>query len=332
VAITIGRRGLIVALGGAAALQVAARAQPGQMPHIGVLMPDTEEDPESRAGIAAFEQQLQKAGWAQQRNARIDYRWAGRNIDLARAAAAELLSLAPDVIVADGAQGLGELRRAALTVPIVFMEIDQPVFYGFIDSLAHPGRNMTGFTGLEPAIGARWLELLHEIAPKVERVAVVFNSRTAPGAVLFSRSAEAAAQGLAVEVVRAPIQEAEDIEAVITMVAREPGGGLIFPVDAFAESHREAILALAARYRLPAIYGTRKIAAAGGLVSYGLDVPAQFRQAAGYVDRILRGAQASDLPVERPTKLALVVNLKTAGTLGLTVPPDLLATADELIQ
>jgi putative ABC transport system substrate-binding protein len=295
-------------------------------------MPDTEDDPGSRAGIAAFEQQLQEAGWTGHRNVRIDYRWAGRNIELARAAAAELLRLAPDVIVADGALALGELRRAALTVPIVFVAIDQPAFYGFIDSFGHPGRNMTGFTSLEPDVGARWLELLHEIAPKVERVAVVFNSRTAPGAVLFSRAAEAAAQGLAVEVVRAPIQEAEDIEAVITMVAREPGGGLIFPVDTFTDSHREAILALAARHRLPAIYSTRKFAAAGGLVAYGLDVPAQFRQAAGYVDRILRGAQASDLPVERPSKLELVVNLTTAGTLGLTISESLLQRADEVIK
>jgi len=302
------------------------------VPHIGVLLPDHEDDPDSRAGIMAFEQELQALGWAERRNVRIDYRWTGGKADLARAAAADVLNLAPDVIVTDGGQGLGELRHAALTVPIVFMEIDEPIFYGFVESFAHPGRNMTGFTGLEPSVGAKWLELLNAIAPQVKRAAVVFNSRTAPGAVLFSRSAEAAAPKLAVEVIRAAVQEPTEIEAVMAMVAGEPGGGLIFPIDSFTDLHRQLIFEMALRYRLPAIYGARKIAAAGGLVSYGIDRPGQFRQAAGYVDRILRGAQASELPVQRPTKFALVINLKTAKALGLTVPPNLLATAVELIE
>jgi putative ABC transport system substrate-binding protein len=327
------RRSFITLLGGAAGWPLAAHAQqPDRVSHIGVLMPDTESDPESRASVTAFEQELQKSGWAERRNVRIDYRWTGGKGDLARNAAAELLSLAPDVIVTGGGQGLGELRHAALTVPIVFMEIDEPIFYGFVESFAHPGRNMTGFTGLEPTVGAKWLELLNEIAPQLKRIAVIFNSRTAPGAALFARSAEAAAQKFAVEVIRAPVQEPTDIEAVMTMLAREPGGGLIFPVDSFTDFHRDLIFATAARYRLPAIYGARKIAAAGGLVSYGIDRPGQFRQAAGYVDRILRGAQASDLPVERPTQFALVINLKTAKALGLTAPPGLLATADEVIE
>jgi len=302
------------------------------VPHIGVLLPDHEDDPDSRAGIMAFEQELQALGWAERRNVRIDYRWTGGKVDLARSAAADLLNLAPDVIVTDGGQGLEELRHAALTVPIVFMEIDEPIFYGFVESFAHPGRNMTGFTGLEPSVGAKWLELLNAIAPQVKRVAVVFNSRTAPGAVLFSRSAEAAAPKLAAEVIRAPVQEPTEIEAVMAMVAGEPGGGLIFPIDSFMDLHRRLIFDMALRYRLPAIYGARKIAAAGGLVSYGIDRPGQFRQAAGYVDRILRGAQASELPVQRPTKFALVINLKTAKALGLTVPPNLLANAAEVIE
>jgi len=302
------------------------------VPHIGVLLPDHEDDPDSRAGIMAFEQELQALGWAERRNVRIDYRWTGGKVDLARSAAADLLNLAPDVIVTDGGQGLEELRHAALTVPIVFMEIDEPIFYGFVESFAHPGRNMTGFTGLEPSVGAKWLELLNAIAPQVKRVAVVFNSRTAPGAVLFSRSAEAAAPKLAAEVIRAPVQEPTEIEAVMAMVAGEPGGGLIFPIDSFTDLHRQLIFEMALRYRLPAIYGARKIAAAGGLVSYGIDRPGQFRQAAGYVDRILRGAQASELPVQRPTKFALVINLKTAKALGLTVPPNLLANAAEVIE
>jgi len=327
------RREVISLVGGAAAWSVMARVQEAdRMRHIAVLMPDTENDPGSRTNIMAFEQELQKSGWAERRNLRIDYRWTGGAVDVARVAASELLSLTPDVIVTDGGQGLGELRRAALTVPIVFMEIDEPIFYGFVDSFAHPGRNMTGFTGLEPTVGAKWLELLNEIAPQVKRIAVIFNSRTAPGAVLFSRSAEAAAQRFAVEVARAPIQEPADIEAVMTMLAREPAGGLIFPIDIFTEIHRKMIFETAARYRLPAIYGARRFTADGGLASYGIDVPRQFRQAAGYVDRILRGARVDDLPVERPTQFELVINLKTAKALGYDVPSTVLARADEVIE
>jgi putative tryptophan/tyrosine transport system substrate-binding protein len=327
------RRDFITLLGGAAGWPLAAHAQqPDRVRHIGVLMPDTEDDPESRASIMAFEQELQTSGWAERRNVRIDYRWTEGKVDLARAAAAELLSLAPDVIVTDGGQGLGELRRAALTVPIVFMEINEPVFYGFVENLGHPGRNMTGFTGLEPSVGAKWLELLKEIAPHVTRIAVVFNSRTAPGAVLFSRSAEAVARQFAVEVIRAPIQEATEIEAVMTMLAREPGGGLILPIDSFTDLHRELIFEMAARHRQPAMYGVRNLVTAGGLISYGIDRPGQFRQAADYVDRILRGTQVSDLPVERASKFELAINLKTAKALGLDVPPTLLARADEVIE
>jgi putative ABC transport system substrate-binding protein len=328
------RREFITLLGGAAAAwPLAAHArQPDRVRRIGVLMPDTENDPESQASIMAFQQELQKAGWVDRRNVRIDYRWSGGKVDVARVAALELLSLTPDVIVTDGGQGLGELGHAALTVPIVFMEINEPVFYGFVESLAHPGGNMTGFTGLEPTVGAKWLELLNEIAPRVTRIAVIFNSRTAPGAVLFSRSAEAAAQRFAVEVVRAPVHEPAEIETVVTMLAREPGGGLILPIDTFTDFHRKLIFEIAARYRLPAIYGVRNIAAAGGLVSYGIDLPGQFRQAAGYVDRILRGEKPADLPVRQPIKFELVINLKTAKALGLDVPPILLARADEVIE
>jgi putative ABC transport system substrate-binding protein len=325
------RREFITLLGGAMVTwPMAARAQaPDGMRRIGVLMPDTEGDPGARAGIRVFEQELRKLGWA---DVRIDYRWTGGKVDLARAAASELLNLTPDVIVTDGGQGLGELRHAALTVPIVFMEVNEPVFYGFAENLAHPGRNMTGFTGLEPSVGAKWLELLKEMAPQVTRIAVIFNSRTTPDAVLFSRSAEAVAQQFAVEVVRAPVQKPSDIEAVMTMLAREPGGGLILPIDTFTDFHRELIFETAARHRLPAIYGVRNIAGGGGLMSYGIDLPAQFRQAAGYVDRILRGTQVGDLPVERANKFKLAINLKTAKTLGLSVPPSLLALADEVIE
>jgi putative ABC transport system substrate-binding protein len=328
------RRELITFIGKAAmAWPLAAHAQmPDRVRRIGVLMPDAQDDPQSQVDIAAFQQELQQEGWAEGRDLRIDYRWSGGKADAARAAAAELLSLAPDVIVTDGRQGLEELRHAALAVPIVFMEIDDPVFYGFVRTLAHPDGNMTGFTGLQPSVGAKWLELLSEIAPRVARIAIVFNPRTAPGAVLFARAAEEVARKFAVEVIRAPVFEPADIDTVMTMLAREPGGGLIFPIDAFTQLNRKLIFEIAARDRLPAIYGLRKLAAAGGLLSYGIDLSGQFREAAGYVNRILRGERPADLPVQAPTKFELVVNRKTAGLLGFAVPPALLARADAVIQ
>jgi putative ABC transport system substrate-binding protein len=327
------RRAFITLIGNTAvAWPLAVHAQlPDRVRRIGVLMPDAEDDPRSQADIAAFRQELQKEGWSEH-NVRIDYRWSDGKADGARSGAAELLRLGPDVIVTDGRQGLGELRRAALGVPIVFMEIDEPVFYGFVRTLAHPDGNMTGFTGLQPSVGAKWLELLNEIAPQVRRIAVIFNPRTAPGAVLFARVAEEVAQKFAVEVIRAPVFEPADIDAIMTMLAREPGGGLIFPIDSFTQLHHQLIFEIAARDRLPAIYGLRELAAGGGLISYGIDLPSQFREAAGYVDRILRGERPADLPVQAPTKFELVVNLKTAATLGINVPPSLRARAHEVIQ
>jgi putative ABC transport system substrate-binding protein len=227
---------------------------------------------------------------------------------------------------------LEALRHAALTIPVVFIEIDQPVFYGFVERLKHPGGNMTGFTGLEPIVGAKWLELLKETAPNVTRIAVIFNPRTAPGAALFSLSAEAVAQRFAVEVIRAPVYEPAGIEAVTTMLAHEPGGGLILPIDAFTTVRHDLVFELAVRSRLPAIYGARNAAAAGGLASYGIDLVDLLRQAAGYVDRILRGEKPSDLPVQQPTKFKLAINLKTAKALGLTVPPSIMLRADEIIE
>jgi len=328
------RREFIALLGGAAAASpLATHAQePQRLRGIGVLMPDSASDQQSQPIIMALEDELQRLGWGERRNVRFDYRWTGGDADRARAAALELLRLAPDVILTDGGQGLGELRHAALTVPIVFMEINEPVFYGFVDNLAHPGRNMTGFTGLEPAMGAKWLELLNAIAPQLTRIAVIFNSRTAPGAALFARSAEAAAQKLRVEVIRAPVQEFADFEGVMTMLAGEPGGGLILPADIFTDLQRNLILETAARYRLPAIYGARTMAAAGGLASYGIDRAGQARQAAGYVDRILRGTRVSDLPVEHASKFELVINLKAAKALGLDIPPGVRAMADAVIE
>ncbi len=327
------RRAFIALLGGAAACPLAARAQePQRLRRIGVLMPDRAGDPPSQPVITAFEEELQQLGWSASRNMRFDYRSTGGDADRARAAALELTRLAPDVILTDGGQGLGELRHAALTVPVVFMEINEPVFYGFVDNLAHPGRNMTGFTGLEPAMGAKWLELLNAIAPQLTRIAVVFNSRTAPGAALFARSAEAAAQKSTLEVIRAPVGEFADFEGVMRMLAGAPGGGLILPADIFTDLQRDLVLETAARYRLPAIYGARNMAAAGGLASYGIDRAGQFRQAAHYVDRILRGTPVSDLPVAHAGPFELVINLKAAMALGLAIRPAVLAMADAVIE
>jgi putative ABC transport system substrate-binding protein len=328
------RRELITFIGNAAmAWPLAAHAQlPDRARRIGVLMPDAQDDPQSQADITAFRQELQQEGWAEGRDVHIDYRWSGGKADAARSAAAELLSLAPDVIVTDGRQGLEELRHAALAVPIVFMEIDDPVFYGFVRTLAHPDGNMTGFTGLQPSVGAKWLELLNEIAPRLARIAIVFNPRTAPGAVLFARAAEEVARKFAVEVIRAPVFEPADIDTVMAMLAREGGGGLIFPIDTFTQLNRKRIFEIAARDRLPAIYGLRKLAAGGGLISYGIDLSGQFREAAGYANRILRGERPADLAVQAPTKFELVVNRTTASALGFDVPPALLARADVVIQ
>ncbi len=223
-------------------------------------------------------------------------------------------------------------EQATRTIPIVFTIVSEPVANRFVESLAHPGGNLTGFTNLEPAVGAKWLEILKEIGPHIARIAIIFNPETTPSAVPFSRSAETAAQKLAVGAVMTAIHEPGDIEPVMSTLGREPGGGLIFPPDAFTAFHRKMIIELAARYRLPAIYPFRYFAADGELVSYGTNVVDQFRQAAVYVDQILRGTKPGDLPVQQPNKFQLVINLKTAKALGLTIPPTLLATADEVIE
>jgi putative ABC transport system substrate-binding protein len=325
------RRREFVKLAGGAAVgwPLAARARELRpLRRVGLLMNNVEGDPEASSRVMAFQAGLETLGWTVGGDLAIDYGWGAGAPAVTRAVAAGLLSLMPDVIVADGGQALSELRPAARTVPIVFMEIDQPVFYGFVQSLAHPGGNMTGFTGLDPAVGATWLELLNEIAPRITRIAVLFNPRTAPGAVLFSRAAEAAAQGLAIEVSRELLYEAADIDTVMARLAREPDGGLIIPIDSFTRLHRDKIGDLAARYGLPAIHGTRDMIVAGGLVSYGIDLAGQFRQAAGYVHRILRGEGPATLPVQQPTAFELVVNLKTARALRLEMPASILMRAD----
>jgi ABC-type uncharacterized transport system substrate-binding protein len=328
------RREFIAGIGGAVAWPLAARAQQtDRVRRIGVLMGGAERDAESSPRVMAFRQGLEKLGWTVGRNLQVDYYWSMADIERTRTAAAELERSAPDVIVADGSTRLAALRQATRTIPIVFVFVAEPVAQGFVASLAHPGGNITGFTGGgEPTLAGKLLGLLKEIAPRVRHVSVMFNPETSPGNVQYFRSMEAAARTLAVEAVMVPVHEPGEIEAVMTMLGHEPGNGLIVAPDNYTTVHRKLVLDLAARYQLPAIYAFRYFVADGGLVSYGFDPIDPFRHAAGYVDRILRGEKTADLPVQQPTKFELVINLKTARALGITVPQTLLVAATELIE
>jgi putative tryptophan/tyrosine transport system substrate-binding protein len=326
------RREFITVLGAAAAWPLAAHAQQGdRVRRIGALIVLGETDPESRRRVMAFEQSLDKLGWSVGRNLMIDYRFDISDDERARVAAAELLRLAPDVILANSVVATRAAQQVTRTVPIVFTAISEPIAQGFVESIAHPGGNTTGFSNLEPSLGAKWLELLKEIAPRVMRIAVI---SSAAGSLhqLFYRSIEAAAPKFRVETIEVLVRGAEDIEAVITRLASEPSGGLIFPPDTVTAPHNKLIVALAERHRLPAIYAFQYFAAAGGLVSYGPNPADQFRRAATYIDRIFRGERPGDLPVQQPTKFELVINLKAARALGLEIPDKLLALADEVIE
>jgi putative ABC transport system substrate-binding protein len=327
------RREFIAGLGSAAAWPLTARAQQAdRVRRIGVLMGTSDSDLEARARLGAFRQELEKLGWAVGRNVTIDYRWAMGDADRAQTTAAELLRLAPDIMLVTPVVGLAALQRATSAIPIVFVQVSEPVAQGFVSSLAHLGGNITGFSNLEPSMGAKWLQLLKEIAPHITRVAIMLNPDTSPFNVAFSRSTEAAASKIAVEAAFAPVREIGQIEAVMTALRREPVGGLIVPTDTFTFSHSNLIVELAARWRIPAIYGERAYTSDGGLISYGIDAPDMYRRSAAYVDRILRGEKPANLAVQQPIKFELVINLKTAKTLGLTIPETLLATADEVIQ
>jgi putative tryptophan/tyrosine transport system substrate-binding protein len=325
------RRDFIAFIAAVAITWSAAVAQTPDRPRrIGVLMNRPESDPEYQRRAAAFQQGLEKLGWRAGDNTQLDYRWYSDDAE-APVAPAELLALAPDVILATGSPGVRALQQATRTVPIVFVAVGEPLAQGFIQSLARPGGNVTGFTLFEPSVGAKFLELLKEIAPSVRRVAFMFNP-DARAPELFYGPAQMVAQKFAMDASEAPVHGAEDIEAIMTALGARPGGGLIAPPDAFIAAHRKLIFELAARYRLPAVYGSRYFAAEGGLVSYGVDVPDQCRQAAAYVDRILRGEKPAELPVQQPIKFELIINLKTAKALGLDVPLQLLYRADEVIE
>jgi putative ABC transport system substrate-binding protein len=326
------RRAFITLLGGAAVWPLAARAQQGErMRRIGVLMNLGSDDAEGQARNAAFLQGLQEFGWTVGRNVRIEYRWGAGDAELFRRYASELVALAPDVILAGGGAVVPSLLQATRTVPIVFTGTPDPVGAGFVESLARPGGNATGFTIYEYGISGKWLELLKEIAPHVTRAAVIRDPAIAAGLGQWG-AIQSVAPSLGVELRPLGVRDAGEIERAITAFAHSPNGGLIVTGSALAVVHRELITTLAARYRLPAVYTLPLMANAGGLISYGPDSIDPYRRAAGYVDRILKGEKPADLPVQAPTKLKLVINLKTAKTLGLEVPSTLLATADEVIE
>jgi putative ABC transport system substrate-binding protein len=326
------RRQFITLLGGAAAAwPLAARAQQGEpMRRIGVLMYLAADDAEGQARLAAFAQALKQLGWSDGRNLRIDTRWA--NADDIRKHAAELVALAPDVLLAaTGTATVAPLLQATRTVPIVFVSVIDPVGAGFVASLAQPGGNATGFTIYEYSMSGKWLELLKEIAPGVTRAAVLRDPAVASGIGQFG-AVQIVAPSLGVEVSPVDVRDADEIERTVAAFARGLNGGLIVTGSALGISHRDLIIALAARHRLPAVYPLRYYVTGGGLISYGPDSIDQFRRAAGYVDRILKGEKPADLPVQAPTKFELVINLKTAKALGLDIPSTVLARADEVIE
>jgi putative ABC transport system substrate-binding protein len=309
-------------------------AMPGpsaRMRRIGVVFPNNEDDPMAQPRVVGLQQGLAELGWTVGGNIRIDYRWGAADAQQVRAIAEELVALPTDVILANTSRAVAALEQATRTVPIVFLGVVEPVDQGFVQSLAHPGGNITGFSNAETTLGAKWLELLKEVAPSITRVAFVFNPDNGGGA-QFADSAAVAAGRLAVELVTALVHGPAEIEAAITRLGREPGAGLIFPPDGFTLVHRKLIVELAARYRLPAIYGVQNFAFDGGLAYYGVNIDDQYRQAAAYVDRILRGEKPGDLPVQQPSKYDLIINLKTAKALGLTVPLELLNRADMVIE
>ena len=328
----IGRREFISLLGGAAGWPLAARAQqPERMRRIGVLTNLVADDPEAQARVGAFLQGLQELGWAVGRNMRIEYRWGAGDADRTREYAAELVALAPDVILTSGASALAPLLQATRSVPVVFAQVPDPVGAGFVNSLARPGGNTTGFITYEYGLSGKWLELLTQIAPSVTRAAVIRDPAVSAGTGQWG-AIQAVAPSVRVLVSPVNVRDAGEIERDVAAFAHGSNSGLIVTASALAIRHRNLIVTLAARHRLPAVYYQRGFVTGGGLISYGPDFIDQYRRAAGYVDRILKGEKPSELPVPAPTKYELVINLKTAKALGLDVPQSLLARADEVIE
>jgi putative tryptophan/tyrosine transport system substrate-binding protein len=326
------RRDFITLVGGAVAWPRVVRAQQSErVRRVGVLF-GAADDVEGQARAALLRQGLSELGWTEGRNIRIDYQWGGGDAERAKILAAELVSQKPDVIIATTTLSLAAVRNETSAIPIVFVNVGDPIAQGFVSSLAHPGGNITGFTSFEFAISVKWLELIKEIAPKLRRVAFIFNPEAAPFAEKFVNSIERVAPSFEVDLIVSPTRDAAEIDRALAAVSGEPKGGVIVNPDAFSTANHGLIISLAARYHLPAIYPFRFFATDGGLLSYGHDFNEPWRRAPSYVDKILMGASPANLPIQQPTKFELIINLKTAKALGLTIPPQLLDRADELIE
>jgi putative ABC transport system substrate-binding protein len=327
------RREFITLVGGAAAAwPLAARAQQAdRVRRIGFLTTLSESDPEMKGWLTVFQAEMQKLGWTLGLNFSIEYRWPGSDEQRLRSSAAELVKMAPDLIFAAATPALAALHRESRSLPIVFVQVSDPVKLGFVGSLTRPGGNITGFTTFEYPIGGKWLELLKDTAPGRSRVAVLLDPDN-PSGLAYLQGVETAASTFGVQLTRADVRNAVDIERAINDFAQQPNGALVVAPTAVTLLHRNVIIALAARHRLPAVYPYRYFATGGGFISYGVDLAEQYRQAAGYVDRILKGAKPADLPVQLSSKFELVVNLKTAKALGLTIPEPFLQRADEVIE
>jgi putative tryptophan/tyrosine transport system substrate-binding protein len=329
----IRRRQFIALLGGAAAWPFAARAQQGAQPRrLGVLMASSENDPMGQARVAAFLQALAALGWTEGSNLKIEWRWTGGDIERVRDYAADLVRLAPDVIIANGTPSVAALKGATTTIPIVFTVVNDPVAQGFIASMAHPGGNITGFSFLEYSMVGKSLEMLKQIAPGIVRVAVMFNPDTYPYYDIHLRSFETVAKLLSIELAGAPVRNPAEIEDAVAKLAQQPGSALLVTPDPFMNAHRGTVIRAANQERVPATYSYRQHVQEGGLTSYGPDSVDIFARSASYVDRILKGTKPADLPAEAPVKFELAINLNTAKVLGLEVPPTLLALADEVIE
>jgi putative ABC transport system substrate-binding protein len=328
------RRDFTRLVGGATvAWSVAARAQQAErLRRIGILTFSAESDQEGQSSVAAFREELRKFGWTEGRNIEIDIRWAAADLELMKRFAKELAALQPDVILTSSTPAAAAMLQQTRTIPIVFVIVADPVGSGFVASLPRPGGNATGFTPIVTSLGGKWVELLKEIAPRLGRVALLFNPPTATFIEGYLNPFKAAAASLGAEAIVAPVNDMPGLESLVTTEAREPNSGLVVIPDAFTIQHRAEIVALAARHHVPAVYWSRSFTEIGGLISYGPYIVDEYRRAALYVDRILKGSKPSELPVQAPVKFELVVNLKTAKTLGLDVPPSLLAAADEVIE
>jgi putative tryptophan/tyrosine transport system substrate-binding protein len=329
------RRQFIAALGGAvAAWPSLSRAQQGdhRTRQVGILMAVVPDDPAGDADIVALRQGLDELGWVDGRNIHIHLRWPGGDLERVRSLAKDLVELKPDVLIARSTPATLALRNETDAIPIVFVNIAEPVESGLAQTLARPGGNITGFTNFESSIGGKWLQLLKEVDPRISRVGLIYNPQTAPFAGLFLRSVQSAAPMVSVQAIGLQVETASDIETALAAFAREKGGSLVAIPDSFTTEHRHLLIALAARYRLPAVYAASSATRSGGLMAYAVDTRDTMRRAAGYIDRILKGAKPAELPVQQPTQFALSVNLKAAKALGLEFPPSLVATADEVIE